>query len=85
MHESAWDAFVALSGARSIGLGPEPIPISEIEAYARLMRLDGADEREELVRLVQAMDRAYLAWRAQRAAGRRVDHTGRSQARRPGS
>ncbi len=75
---------MALNAARSIRLGPEPIRISEIEAYARLMGLDDADEREELVVLVQAMDRAYLAWRVQRPAGQCADRTGRPQARRPG-
>lgn len=54
-----WNAFMALSRARSCGLaGPNPISYPEIEAYSRLMRLP-FDPRH--VEALVAMDQAWIA------------------------
>lgn len=61
--EDEWDAFCALDRGRQWGFnGPQPIMISEIEAYCRLNRIDGDTERTELVSYLQEMDAEYLKW-----------------------
>ncbi|GGO55198.1 hypothetical protein SAMN05444398_103271 [Roseovarius pacificus] len=53
-----WDAFLALSRARSCGpTGPNPIGYPEIDAYARLMRLP-LEPRH--VACIAAMDRVWV-------------------------
>jgi hypothetical protein len=60
--EEAWSAFAALNESRPIHFGGAgAIPLSEIEAYCRLVGLEDADEREQLARLVRRADRFYLS------------------------
>ena len=59
---SAMAAFGLLNGSRGAGYGgPLPIPLSEIESYCRLYGWTRAEEVDELVEIVRAMDEAYLA------------------------
>lgn len=56
--EQAWDGFQVLSRARGgNGFGPNPIAVSEVAAYAGLV---GYWDPEELLRVVQEMDREYM-------------------------
>lgn len=53
-----WNAFSALSRQRTWhGHGPNPIPVSEVEAFCRLMRLPLEPKH---VGIILAMDRAWL-------------------------
>ena len=61
-----WDAFQSLDTAREWGAGfPQPIKITEIESYAR-MRAFAQDELDDLIRIVQTLDREYLKRQAKR-------------------
>ena len=53
-----WDAFVALNGARPVGMAPGPVPPSEIVAWQQLMGLRLTPWEVETL---MAMDRAALA------------------------
>ncbi|MGQ0664603.1 MAG: phage tail assembly chaperone [Pseudomonadota bacterium] len=57
-----WDAFNALSGSRPFGPlgGAGPIPFSELAVWLRFEGIDDADEREEYLMLIRAMDDEYL-------------------------
>ncbi|SLN19915.1 hypothetical protein ROJ8625_00697 [Roseivivax jejudonensis] len=60
-----WNCFMTLSRARSCGpVGPNPISHSEIEAWARLMRMPLEPHH---VAILTAMDAAYMqhAYRAE--------------------
>lgn len=58
-----WDAFNVLHLSRAnTGFGPGAIPLSEIVTYAELMQMPIGEEREQFVRLIRAMDAAYLTW-----------------------
>lgn len=67
----AWEAFLALNAARGGGWGPEPIRVSEIEAYCRVMAICDPDTREEVLLLVQAMDAEYLKWAGEKQKRRK--------------
>lgn len=67
--EDAWDAFASLDKGRQYGWnGPQPILISEIEAYCRLNFIDDESERYELVEYIQKMDAQYLKWHSDKRA-----------------
>lgn len=51
-----------LSTSRQQGFSVGYIPMSEIEAYMRIMRIDDDEEREEFLFLIQAMDAEYVEW-----------------------
>lgn len=51
------DAFVVLSPSRPFGFGVGCIPLSEIESFIRLYEVDDVDR---LLRLIRAMDTAYV-------------------------
>lgn len=54
-------AFQVLSSSRMIGMGgASAIPISEIVAYFALCEVRDPDEREAYVKMIQALDSAYL-------------------------
>ena len=62
LPQVAWSAFAALSDSRAVHFGGAgAIPLSEIEAYCRLVSLEDPEEREQLARLVHRIDRVYLA------------------------
>lgn len=65
-----WIAFMALHSARPAGMGPGAIPIVDIEAYARL---SGHPEPMRLLSDVQALDRVWLRWVAERNERARAD------------
>jgi hypothetical protein len=59
----AWRAFAFLSRRRPAGFSePGAIPLTELESWCRLIGA-GFDEREELLELVEALDREFLAQR----------------------
>lgn len=56
-----WGAWASLSEARTYGWSkPNPLQISEIEAWCRLNGVDDIDERRTLLGLIQSLD---LHWR----------------------
>ena len=65
-------AFEDLSPSRpSGGLGGfGPIPFEAIDRYARRFGIDDADDFDDLLRFVRALDESYLGW-AEEAAGQR--------------
>jgi hypothetical protein len=53
-----WEAYGILDKGRQWGhSGPQPILVSELEAYCRLKDIE---DRSDLVRYIQQMDSAYL-------------------------
>ena len=58
----AWEAFQILHASRAQGFGFGPIPLSEVLAYFEAFAIDDLDEREELLTLIQQLDREYLNW-----------------------
>lgn len=62
-----WQAFAALSEARSIGAaGPEPIRLADLEAWARWHRVPF---RPEHVAVIRALDAVWME-HARAAAGK---------------
>jgi len=59
-----WEAFQILHASRAQGFGFGPIPLSEVLAYFEAFAIDNLDEREELLALIQQLDREYLSWEA---------------------
>ena len=53
-------AFKNLSSSRAVGFGIGAIPVSEILAYCELFRIDGEDEREDMLYYVSELDMEYL-------------------------
>jgi hypothetical protein len=67
--EEAWNAFAVLDKGRQYGYnGPQPIQLSEIEAYCRLNFIHDESERLELVEYIQKMDAQYLKWYSDKRA-----------------
>ncbi len=65
--ETIWVAYHRLDQTRGMGLnGPEPIQMSEIVAYFSLFPTASQEQRELIVRCVQAMDMALFGWRRER-------------------
>ncbi len=63
LEKPYWDAFQVLTLSRSnAGFGPGAIPLHEIIAYTELMQIPEGDERQELLHVIRAMDRSYLAY-----------------------
>lgn len=57
-----WKAFWALSTDRQIGMTAGAIPWSSIDRYAQRFDVIG-DEFERLMRVIRAMDGAYLGYK----------------------
>ena len=53
-------AFRILSNARTSGFTHNPIAVSEVVAYATAFGYAPADDLDEFLRFIQAMDRAWL-------------------------
>lgn len=54
-----WTAYSVLDKGRQWGFnGPQPILVSEIEAYCRLNNIE---DRSDLIRYIQLMDGEYLS------------------------
>jgi hypothetical protein len=63
----AWEAFSVLHAARGNGYsGPQAITIADYVAYVQLVEVESLDDQLEMLRLVQALDGAYMKWWAQR-------------------
>lgn len=63
------NAFNTLSNARDSGMaGPQPIRLSEIDAFFRVTGIDERDERVKYVALIQRLDRAYLEYAHEQAS-----------------
>ena len=56
------DVYDDIAGSRHYTANgdPLPVPISEVLAYCDMFHIDGLDEREKLLHMVRAMDRAFL-------------------------
>lgn len=79
-------AFKRLHSSRIIGPGgiPSGIPLSEIEAYARIFNFTDIGDRQDLVHYVKVCDEAWLTEaEKRRASGNAVKHTP-SRGRQPG-
>lgn len=60
-----WSAFSDLSSDRQVGFGIGPIPWTAIDRYAERRQIDDTDEYDRFLRLIRAMDRAFLDWHAE--------------------
>lgn len=57
-----WQAFTDLNYRRGVSFsGPVPITFSDIEAYCRLKGIYSLLEREYLLRLLDSLDRHWMA------------------------
>ena len=62
-HQPYYDAFQYLNGSRQWTMGgPSAIPFSEIVAYLTINSINDAEEREEFIMYIQALDNAYLEY-----------------------
>jgi hypothetical protein len=59
-----WDAFCEIASGRQSGMGPQPVPNTEIEAWQRLSGVQLTPWEVDTIRL---MDRAALAVLAEKA------------------
>lgn len=59
---SYFNTFSNLSHFRPGGMGPTPIPLTEIEAWFRLHQIDDAETRLEYLDILIAMDKAFLQY-----------------------
>jgi hypothetical protein len=77
------DAFAVLSAGRTVGMAANPIPLTEIEAYCRLYQVEDTDR---FIRLIRAMDGAYMDYMDHKAEKAKANQNGhrhsRPQARR---
>ena len=54
-----WEVYIILDRSRQFGFnGPQPIMLSDIEAYARL---HDVTDRSDLIRYIQLMDGEYIS------------------------
>jgi hypothetical protein len=66
-----YEAFKSLSGARVYTeVGPQPIPVSEVLAYCEFLNITDQFERQAILRIMQAMDSAYIEHQVTKAKGR---------------
>lgn len=63
-----WRAFRDLNTDRPVAFGCGPIPWMAIDRYASRFSLDAPDEFGRFLRLIRAMDDAFLGWHAERDA-----------------
>ena len=57
-----WEGFITLSRCRGNNeSGPQPITVSEINAYAEYRNIDGDYERKTFLKYVGELDDKYLA------------------------
>lgn len=57
-----WKAFTDLNYRRQAGMGgPLPLTYTDIEAYCRLKAIYSHADRERLLRLIDPLDREYMA------------------------
>ena len=50
-------AFGLMSAARTYGMSPNPISLSDLVAYTQIYEVD---DLEEFIHLIQTMDKVYL-------------------------
>lgn len=63
LYQKYYDAFQLLNGSRQWTMGgPSAIPFSEISAYITMSAVTNAEEREEYIMFIQALDNAYLSY-----------------------
>lgn len=75
-----WEAYIALDRSRQFGFnGPQPISLSDIEAY---IRLHDIEDRSDLIRYIQLMDGEYLAHAADKI--KKEQKRGRTSSRHKG-
>lgn len=76
------EAFAVLNAGRSAGMTANPIPLTEMEAYIRLYQVA---DIVRFIRLIRAMDKAYMDHSADKAKVPKNGHRhSRPQARRIG-
>lgn len=73
------DIYDEIAGSRQYTMNgePLPIPISELLAYCEMFGIRRLEEREKLLRMVRAMDRAYLDVIREQAQKRDKPKTGK--------
>lgn len=52
--------------------GAEAIPVSEVLAYLQLMGIASIGERSKYLRLIQQLDRTYMAFQAEKSAAKKT-------------
>ncbi len=57
-----WEAYLDLTGTRTVGFGIGPIPWTAIDGFARRHGLNGPDEFLTLKDIVWGIDRAFMKW-----------------------
>ncbi len=63
LEQPMFDAYQALSSSRNwTPVGPAAIPFSEISRYLEFNGILDLDEREEYIRIIQAIDSEYLTY-----------------------
>ena len=76
-----WEAYIRLDRSRQFGFnGPQPISLSEIEAYCRLNHIE---DRSDLTQYIQIMDGAYID-HARKKTEQESKKRGRTQGRHKG-
>jgi hypothetical protein len=69
-----WEAFSTISGSRQLGFnGPQPLALNEVLSYAHYRGINDPEDREELLHLVQHLDRVFMN-----------DFAAKSKANKPG-
>jgi len=58
----AWRGFLELTAGRSQGFAPNPIPMTEIEAWLRVNEITDMEAKQDFVALVRAMDAEWFDW-----------------------
>lgn len=62
-----WEAFLILSQARQVGMGVNPLMVSEILALVNMGGIALSGERLQYLRLMQKMDSTFLEYQAEKA------------------
>ena len=79
-----WEAFHVLSPSRQVGMTVGAIPLTEVLAYMQMFMIQDEDERRELLRYVQILDRVFLDHVRQEEQGEKEsvqEETGRARRR----
>ena len=61
-----WSAFGNLTSDRQMGMGIGPVAWTAVDRYAERYGVDDPDEYDRFVRLMRAMDMAFLSWHAEK-------------------
>ena len=66
-----WNAFLTLDRTRRWNMGyPHYIELTEIEAYARLYRINDVEDILTMIEFVHKLDAHYISWESEQAKKR---------------